>query len=307
MTPINHNRTERAHDPQSYQLHIHGCLKSASHNDGEKENKEEEDNPENIHVNPPTPPDPSVTFITEKVLKFNSFFESLGLVPPSSNTELVCIKEEDGNVMFIEIVPKDDNSRKEEPNAREQEVDYFDTFPTRSELAYHIYLMCGPIPSIFLRNPIIMEGCPSNLKIPCNIGHVHVEKAYIDHNSPLNIMTRMMYNWIMRRKLDPRENSNRGVSNFTGRIKRMHVFVGNFTYVVDFMIVKDISSIIDPRLSLVVLGRPFVEISNMTHDPPEGVVRFANGNDKVAYKMPHKIEQYKSLSNLEKETHKSVP
>ncbi|GJX56362.1 retrovirus-related pol polyprotein from transposon TNT 1-94 [Tanacetum coccineum] len=109
-----------------------------------------------------------------------------------------------------------------------------------------------------------------------------------------------------RRKLDPRENANGGISNFTGRIKGMHVFVGNFTYVVDFMIVEDISSIIDPRLSQVVLGRPFIEISNMTHDLPEGVVRFTNENDEVAYKMPHKIEQYNSLSNLEKEHTKSV-
>ncbi|GJU49876.1 hypothetical protein Tco_1219431 [Tanacetum coccineum] len=44
----------------------------------------------------------------------------------------------------------------------------------------------------------------------------------------------------------------------------------------------------------------------MTHDPPKGVVRFTNGNDEVAYKMPHKIEQYNSLSNLEKEHTKSV-
>ncbi|GJX44397.1 retrotransposon ORF1 [Tanacetum coccineum] len=253
-----------------------------------------------------TPPDPSISFIIEKVLKFNSLFESLRLVPPSPNTELVCTKEDDGDVMFIEIIPKDDNSHKEEPEAGVQEVEYFDIFPTRSELAYHKYLMCGPIPSIFLQNPIIIEGCPSNLKIPCNIRHVHVEKAYIDLNSPLNIMTRMMYNWIMRRKLDPRENSNRGVSNFTGRIKGMHVFIGNFTYIVDFMIVEDISSIIDPRLSKVVLGRPFVEISNMTHDPPEGVVRFINGTDEVAYKMPYKIEQYGLLSDLEKEHTKSV-
>nr|GEV03739.1 hypothetical protein [Tanacetum cinerariifolium] len=43
----------------------------------------------------------------------------------------------------------------------------------------------------------------------------------------------------------------------------------NFTYVIDFMIVKDISSIIDPRLSQVVLGRPFIEVSNMTHDLPK--------------------------------------
>ncbi|GJW79041.1 hypothetical protein Tco_0140723 [Tanacetum coccineum] len=50
----------------------------------------------------------------------------------------------------------------------------------------------------------------------------------------------------------------------------------------------------------------FVEISNMTHDPPEGVVRFTNGTDEVAYKMPHMIEQYNSLSDLEKEHTKSV-
>ncbi|GKA86128.1 MAK10-like protein [Tanacetum coccineum] len=99
-----------------------------------KENKEEEDGPKNIHINPPTPPNPPVTFIIEKVLKFNSFFESLGLVPPSSNTELICTKEEDGDVMVIETIPKDDNSYKEELEAGKQEVDYFDIFPTRSDL-----------------------------------------------------------------------------------------------------------------------------------------------------------------------------
>ncbi|GJX10448.1 hypothetical protein Tco_0200307 [Tanacetum coccineum] len=86
----------------------------------------------------------------------------------------------------------------------------------------------------------------------------------------------------------------------------MYVFVGNFTYIVDFIIVEDISSIIDPRLSQVVLGKRFVEISNMTHDPPKGVVRFINKTNKVAYNMPHKIEQYNSLLDLEKEHTKSV-
>ncbi|GJU42996.1 MAK10-like protein [Tanacetum coccineum] len=286
---------------------IDTVLKGESYNDKPEENGEgEKDNPKNIHVNPSVPPDLSISFITEKVLKLNSFYESLGLVPQSSNIELVCTKGDDDNVMFIKIVKTNDDSHKKEPEDGEQDVEYFDIFPTRSELAYHKYLMCGPIPSIFLRNPIITEGCPSNLKIPCNIGHVHVEKAYIDLNSPLNIMTRMMYNWTMRRKLDPRENSDRGVSNFTGRIKGMHVFVGNFTFVADFMIVEDISSIIDPRISQVVLGKPFVDISNMTHDPPEGVVRFTNGTDEIAYKMPHKIEQYNSMSDLEKEHTKSV-
>ncbi|GJY18486.1 hypothetical protein Tco_0389977 [Tanacetum coccineum] len=193
---------------------------------------------------------------------------------PTLLHQLIHPFRDDGDVMFIEIVKKNDDSRKEGLEVGGLEVEYFDIFPTRSELAYHKYLMRGPIPSIFLRNLIITEECPSNLKIPCNIGHVHVENAFIDLKSPLNIMTRMIYNWIMRRKLDPRENSDRGVSNFTERIKGMHVFIGNFTYVTDFMIVEDISSIIDPRLSQVVLGKPFIEISNMTHDPLEGVVIF---------------------------------
>ncbi|GKE31114.1 hypothetical protein Tco_1450436 [Tanacetum coccineum] len=71
----------------------------------------EKDKPKNIHSESSTPPNPSVLFIIEKVLNFNSFFKSLGLVPPSSNTEHICTKEEDGDVMFIEIVPKDDDSR----------------------------------------------------------------------------------------------------------------------------------------------------------------------------------------------------
>ncbi|GJT72878.1 hypothetical protein Tco_1032164 [Tanacetum coccineum] len=218
--PILSTRSYPTKDPQcSTQTYgsinaitIHTEQQSASYNNGEKENKKEQDNSENIHVDTPTPPDPSVTFIIEKVLKFNSFFESLGLVPSLSNTELICTKEEDGDVMFIEIIPKDYNSRKEEPKAEGQEMEYFDIFPTRSKLTYH-------------------------------------------------------------KKLDPRKNANGGVSNFTGRIKGMHVFIGNFTYIVDFMIIEDISSIIDLRLSQVVLGKPFVEISNMTHDPPKGVVQ----------------------------------
>nr|GEW04350.1 retrotransposon Orf1 [Tanacetum cinerariifolium] len=110
----------------------------------------------------------------------------------------------------------------------------------------------------------------------------------------------------MRRKLDPKEDPNRGVSNFTGRIKGMHVFVGNFTYVLDFMIFEDISSIIDLRLSQVVLGKPFVEISNMTHDISLGVVKFTNRTNDITYKIPHKIKQYNSLSDLKKEHTKSV-
>ncbi|GKD49473.1 hypothetical protein Tco_1278449 [Tanacetum coccineum] len=62
--------------------------------------------------------------------------------PQSSDTKFVCTKGDDGDVMFIEIIKKNDDSRKKEPKvgenagARELEVEYFDIFWTRSELAY---------------------------------------------------------------------------------------------------------------------------------------------------------------------------
>ncbi|GKF07537.1 hypothetical protein Tco_0041761, partial [Tanacetum coccineum] len=117
---------------------IHPKQQSDSNDDRTEENKEEEKvSLENINVDPSTPPDPSVSFISEKVLKLNSFFESLGLVPQSSSTKLVCTKGDDGDIMFIEIVKKYDDSHEEEPEVVEHEVEYFDIFLTRSELAYH--------------------------------------------------------------------------------------------------------------------------------------------------------------------------
>ncbi|GJT41472.1 hypothetical protein Tco_0941337 [Tanacetum coccineum] len=70
---------------------IHPKQQSDSHDTTEENKEEERDNPEN-HPDSPTPPDPSVSFVTGKVLKFNSLFESLGLVSPSPNAELVCTK-----------------------------------------------------------------------------------------------------------------------------------------------------------------------------------------------------------------------
>nr|GEV67885.1 MAK10-like protein [Tanacetum cinerariifolium] len=81
---------------------------------------------------------------------------------------------------------------------------------------------------------------------------------------------------------------------------------GNFTYISDFIIIEDISSIIDRRLSQVVIGKHFVEISNMTHDLSLGVVKFTYGTNEITYKMPYKIQQYNLLLDLVKEHTKSV-
>ncbi|GJZ53364.1 hypothetical protein Tco_0608249, partial [Tanacetum coccineum] len=120
------------------------------------------------NTNPPSPPKSPTSLIEGKSCKLNSFLESLNLVPPSSNIQFVCTNENDGDVMFVELIKKYDDSSKDE-----------------------------------------------------------LEE---DNN-------------VVAREL-----------------------LGNFTYVSGFLIVEDISSAIDPSLSQIVLGKPFVEVSNMTYD-----------------------------------------
>ena len=189
----------------------------------------------------------------------------------------------------------------------DSEVEYSNRMPTKEEKEYHKDLFDDEETPYFLGNPVIKTGDPSNLNIPCNIGHLHVWKAYIDPKSPVNIMSRAYYNLIMRDPLEFRMiPESLYIRNFTGRVKGLHVFVGNFTYRVDFMIVEDIRPVIDDCLSHVVFGRPFVKASKMSYDPSLGIVKFKEGTEEIAYQMPYKIEQFRDLSNLEKEHKQSV-
>jgi hypothetical protein len=72
------------------------------------------------------------------------------------------------------------------------------------------------------------------------------------------------------------------------------------------MIVEDIRPVIDGCLSQVVFGKPFVEASKMNYDPSLGIVRFKDENDDIAYQMPYKNEQFRLLSNIEKEHKQAV-
>nr|GEV02068.1 hypothetical protein [Tanacetum cinerariifolium] len=125
-TSVLSTRSYPTEDPQC-STHIHGSINAVtihpkqqrdSHDDEPAESEEEEkDSLENTNTNPSASPDPSISFITEKVRKLNSFFESLGLAPQLSGIDVVCTKRDDGDVMFIVIVKKNDDSRKEEPEA----------------------------------------------------------------------------------------------------------------------------------------------------------------------------------------------
>ncbi|GKC75484.1 hypothetical protein Tco_1126258, partial [Tanacetum coccineum] len=86
----------------------------------------------------------------------------------------------------------------------------------------------------------IKKGDPRNLKIHCIIGHKFIANAYIDIDLPMNIMSLNYYNSIRKNGYDYRGR------NFVGLGRDMHIFVGNMSYVIDFTILENIETNIDP-------------------------------------------------------------
>ncbi|GKE25598.1 hypothetical protein Tco_1440982, partial [Tanacetum coccineum] len=74
----------------------------------------------------------------------------------------------------------------------EDDPEYFDTFPTMEELGYHEWLLKNPRPS-WVKSKIRTENL-NNVKFSCMIGHFDKKQAYLDIESPINIMSRLHYN-----------------------------------------------------------------------------------------------------------------
>nr|GEW39040.1 protein kinase-like domain, concanavalin A-like lectin/glucanase domain protein [Tanacetum cinerariifolium] len=55
------------------------------------------------------------------------------------------------------------------------------------------------------------------------------------------------------------------------------------------------------RRGEVVLGKPFVEASKLTYDETVGLIRFAQRDDEVMFRMPHRTKVIDLVSPLEKD------
>ncbi|GJW46400.1 hypothetical protein Tco_0078046 [Tanacetum coccineum] len=81
----------------------------------------------------------------------------------------------------------------------------------------------------------------------------------------------------------------------------MCIYLSSASYVVDFMILEDLGSIIDSGLSEVVLGQPFAHTSKLTYDESLGLIRFAQRDDEVVFRMPQRTKELDLVSSLEKD------
>ncbi|GJX55090.1 hypothetical protein Tco_0284987 [Tanacetum coccineum] len=58
---------------------------------------------------------------------------------------------------------------------------------------------------------------------------------------------------------------------------------------------QDTTSVIDYYLGSVVFGKPFVKKTRLIYDKEEGTILFKKGNEKIVFKMPHKMEMFKHV------------
>nr|GEW78057.1 protein kinase-like domain, concanavalin A-like lectin/glucanase domain protein [Tanacetum cinerariifolium] len=120
---------------------------------------------------------------------------------------------------------------------------------------------------------------------------------------------RIHYNWIMSKRLEPRRKPSnpKKICNFIGRVKRLKVFVGNFSYKCDFMMLEKTTSVIDHDLGLVVFRKPFLEAIGLVYDKKEGTIMFEKDKEKIVFKVPHKIEMFKHIDFTDVKTDRIPP
>ncbi|GJW27895.1 hypothetical protein Tco_0044770 [Tanacetum coccineum] len=233
-----------------------------------------------------------------KLLKMRQTIDSLlfksinELTNQSSDSETFCPEE---RIKELEL-------RTQRRNNFDEEL-FKDRFPIEEELAYYKELLGEPQPPFSTLELKIRRGDPWSLKIPCIIGTVYTDHAYIDLQSPVNIISRAYYNKIKEKSFQALRNPYQPYKfcNFVRRTKNMHIFIGCFIYVVDFIILKDLGNIIDSGLCEVVLRKPFVHTSKLTYDESLGLIRFSQRDDEVVFRMPQRIKELDLVSSLEKD------
>nr|GEW09339.1 hypothetical protein [Tanacetum cinerariifolium] len=147
-----------------------------------------------------------------------------------------CITEYKDHEMTVESEKEFEEETKEEiKEEKEDSLEHFDTFPTIKELRYHEWLLKNPRPP-WVKAKIRTENL-NNVKFSFMIVYFDKNQAYLDVESPINVMSRIHYNWIMSKR--------------------------NFTYKCDFVVLEDTTSVIDHDLGSVVFRKPFVEATGL--------------------------------------------
>ncbi|GJU25945.1 hypothetical protein Tco_1164566 [Tanacetum coccineum] len=104
-----------------------------------------------------------------------------------SKTGYINSEEADDTDEEVESKKEVKEETKGEPEKEEEDdPEHFDTFPTMKELRYHKWLLKNPRPA-WVKAKIRTENV-NNVKFSCMIGQFNKEQAYLDLESPINVI-----------------------------------------------------------------------------------------------------------------------
>ncbi|GJZ73642.1 hypothetical protein Tco_0637788 [Tanacetum coccineum] len=98
-------------------------------------------------------------------------------------------KNEDHQMTFESEEEFEEETKEETEEEEEDNPKHFDIFPTMKELGYHEWLLKNPRPPWVKAK--IRTGNLNNIKFSCMIGHFEKKQAYLDMESPINVMSRL--------------------------------------------------------------------------------------------------------------------
>ncbi|GKD64065.1 hypothetical protein Tco_1306173 [Tanacetum coccineum] len=140
----------------------------------------------------------------------------------------------------------------------------------------------------FYTNRIINNFDGEDLAFPCMIGFRKFV-AYFNPFLPMNIITHKAYNTIIVEGL---ENTGR---NLVAIVRDVYVFVGSFTYIMNFVVLEGIGESIVSDMTDVVMRRPFRAVTQLEYDCVKGLISFSKIFDTYIFWIPHTIPRLKNF------------
>ncbi|GJS72391.1 hypothetical protein Tco_0705232 [Tanacetum coccineum] len=131
-----------------------------------------------------------------------------------------------------------------------------------------------------------------DLAFQCMIGF-RKSIAYFDPFLPINIITRKAYNTKMVEGLEVTGK------NLVAVVRDVYVFVGSFTYIMDFVVLEYIGEFIQINKAEIVMGKPFRKITKLEYDCAKGLMYFNRIFDNYTFQMPCTILRKFLIKNEE--------
>ncbi|GJY26780.1 putative reverse transcriptase domain-containing protein, partial [Tanacetum coccineum] len=119
----------------------------------------------------------------------------------------------------------------------------------------------------------IRIDCAHNLKFSCMIGFEFLHANFF-HIVYVNVMSKKFYNSIRKDKLEYKGN------NVVGALMNIPIFVGTFSILTDFAVLKDMDAYHDEGMGDVIFGEPFFREVGINARRFEGMITIYNGNTK---------------------------